>query len=621
MGDAGGMAETGGGGAMGGTGRTGGIGLEVAAYGVGQRVRGGRETLSGVHLAVAPGEVLALAGGSGSGKTTLLEILAGIRLPSRGRVLHDGADPAGLRPALGYLPHGNVMHEDLPLVRALSYAARLRMPAAAGPERRTAAVDGAMAAVGLSARATQRVRTLSEGERRRACIAVELLTRPRVLFLDEPTTGLDPATGAELMRTLRDLAGEGVTVVLTTHAPADLARCDRVLFLTPDGHPGYLGRPQDLTRAFAVPTVEEVYAAVARRGARELPELPEPGPVARELPAESAGRTSDPGLATDPDLNLNPDPHPDPNLGPKLSPDPDRPLGAVGQWWLLTRRSTELMLRSRLTAAVVVGSPVVIAAMFALLFRPGAFDPAAPSPGSAAMILFWIAFGGFFFGLTYGLLQVSTELPVVRRERLTALRLGPYLLSKAALLMPVLAGADALLLAVLRGLDRLPAAGWDTYGSLFTTVLLASAAALALGLLASASVAEPQQATLMLPLLCFPQVLFSGAFVPVPQMAWAGRVLSAAMTNRWAFEGLGGGIGLPGLWAHGSSPLGPPLLASYGNSFGRAVWVDWLLLAGFTALFLAGAWAVLAGRCRTVGRPAPRAAPVPAVALSTPAEG
>ncbi|MYS24325.1 ABC-type multidrug transport system, permease component, partial [Streptomyces sp. DvalAA-14] len=299
------------------------------------------------------------------------------------------------------------------------------------------------------------------------------------------------------------------------------------------------------------------------------------------------------------------------------------PLGPVGQWWLLTRRGAELLLRNRLSAAVVLGSPLVIVAMFALLFRAGAFDPAAPSPGSAAMILFWIAFGGFFFGLTYGLLQISAELPVVRRERLTVLRLGPYLLSKAALLMPVLAAADAVLLAVLRGLDRLPAAGWGTYGSLFTTVLLASAAALALGLLASAAVSEPGQATLMLPLLCFPQVLFSGAFVPVPQMARAGRLLSAAMTNRWAYEGLGGGIGLPRLWSSGASPLGPPLLASYGDSFGRAVWVDWLLLAGFGALFLAGAWLVLAGKCRTVGGVSGRArqARSAAAAVSRPAEG
>ncbi|WP_329130620.1 ATP-binding cassette domain-containing protein [Streptomyces sp. NBC_01476] len=583
-------------------------GLRIDVDGVGQRVGGGRrsrgrsrETLAGVTLSVAPGELLAVAGASGSGKTTLLELMAGLRSPGAGEVRHDGTEPALLRPALGYLPHGNVMHEDLPLVRALGYAARLRMPARTGAVRLAAAVDDALAAVGLSARAVQRLRTLSEGERRRACIAVELLTRPRVLFLDEPTTGLDPATGAELMGTLRDLAREGVTVVLTTHAPADLARCDRVLFLSPAGRPAYLGGPGGLTAAFGVGTPEEVYGAVARGAERTGEETA----VRRADPLPGPGHQVEETRST-------------------TAPEAGSPLGPFGQWWLLTRRSAELLLRNRPAAAVVAGSPLVIVAMFALLFRPGAFDPAAPSPGSAAMILFWIAFGGFFFGLTYGLLQICAELPVVRRERLTVLRLGPYLLSKAALLMPVLAAADALLLVVLRALDRLPAAGWGTYGSLFTTVLLASAAALALGLLASAAVREPGQATLMLPLLCFPQVLFSGAFVPVPQMAWAGRVLSAAMTNRWAFEALGAGIGLPALWAHGASPLGPPLLASYGDSFGRATWVNWLLLAGFTLLFLAGAWAVLAAKCRTVGGPSRQVrsgAPAAAVAVSTPAEG
>ncbi|MFC4030471.1 ATP-binding cassette domain-containing protein [Streptomyces polygonati] len=564
----------------------------------------GRETLGAVTLAVAPGELLAVAGGSGSGKTTLLEIMAGIRAPSSGRVRHDGAEPSTVRAALGYLPHGNVMHEDLPLARALGYAARLRMPARTDAVRLAAAVDDALAAVGLSARAVQPVRTLSEGERRRASIAVELLTRPRVLLLDEPTTGLDPATGAELISMLRDLAREGVTVVLTTHAPADLTRCDRVLFLSPAGRPAYLGSPDGLTAAFGVPTLEDVYGAVARGEQRRV-----------TGPGTESARPADPLPGPGHEVLHARDYRP---------PAGGAPLGPVGQWWLLTRRSTEVLLRNRLSAAVVAGSPLVIVAMFALLFRPGAFDPAAPSPGSTAMILFWIAFGGFFFGLTYGLLQIVGELPVVRRERLTVLRLGPYLLSKAALLMPVLAAADALLLAVLRGLDRLPAAGWGTYGSLFTTVLLASAAALALGLLASAAVSEPGQATLMLPLLCFPQVLFSGAFVPVPQMAWAGRLLSAAMTNRWAFEALGGGIGLPRLWARGASPLGPPLLASYGDSFGRTVGVDWLLLAGFTALFLAGAWTVLARKCPSVGavsRRARQAGREAAPAVSRPAEG
>jgi hypothetical protein len=102
----------------------------------------------------------------------------------------------------------------------------------------------------------------------------------------------------------------------------------------------------------------------------------------------------------------------------------------------------------------------------------------------------------------------------------------------------------------------------------------------------------------MLPLLCFPQVLFSGAFVPVPRMASAGEAISWAMTNRWAFEALGGAIGLESLWRDGNSPAGPPLLRSYGDSFAHPAGRGWLILAGFAVLFLAATWAVLVLKCR-----------------------
>ncbi|SBV25485.1 ABC-2 type transporter [Micromonospora krabiensis] len=236
----------------------------------------------------------------------------------------------------------------------------------------------------------------------------------------------------------------------------------------------------------------------------------------------------------------------------------------------------------------------MVLGMFALLFRPGAFDPADPRPAVTVMILFWIAFGGFFFGLTYGLLQICTEVPILRRERLAGVRFGPYLLAKVAVLLPLLAAVDVALLGVLRGTDRLPPVGGGDFAALYATLLLSSAAALALGLLCSAAVDDAAQATLTLPMLCFPQVLFVGAILPVPEMAAGGRWLSYAMSNRWAFEGLGHTAGVAQLWRDGASPLGPPLLASYGDTFARPVWVDWLVLGGFALLFLAGAWAVLA---------------------------
>ncbi|GHH76892.1 hypothetical protein GCM10018793_23730 [Streptomyces sulfonofaciens] len=551
------------------------------------RTRAAREVLCGITLRAGPGELTVIAGSSGAGKTVLLETLAGIREPAEGRVLYDGAQPRGLRATLGFVPQDDIIHRQLPVARTLEYAARLRMPAGTPPAAVDAAVARVLAALGLVERARQPVGSLSGGERKRVSVAVELLTRPGVLFLDEPTSGLDPAAGAELMSVLREVAAAGTTVVLTTHTPSDLLRGDQVVFLSPDGAAVYTGPPEGLCAALGVGTVEDAYRAAAdpartaparhgsghgqdRTGAGHGPAGPLAGAARRGGPAGSTRRAAG--------------------------------LGPGRQWALLTRRHAEILLRDRLTLAVLAGSPVMIVAMFAVLFRPGAFDPQAPNPGTSAMILFWIAFGGFFFGLTYGLLQICTELPVVRRERLTVLRVGPYVLSKLTVLLPVLAAADALLLAVLRALDRLPAGGWSVYGSLFTTTLLSSAAALALGLLASAAVSAPGQATLLLPMLCFPQVLFSGAFVPVPQMAWPGTALSYAMTNRWAYEALGSGVGLEGLWAHGGAPLGPPLLAAYGDSFGRPAALGWLVLAGFTLVLLAGTWAVLLRRCRRADR-------------------
>lgn len=542
-------------------------GLRIAARGVTQEVKGAGRVLSDVSFDVPPGRLTAIAGSSGAGKTVLLQSLAGLRLPTAGSVLHDGARPGPPGRDFGFVPQDDIIHLDLPLRRTLTYAAGLRMPPGTPPNALAAAVDGALDALGLAHRAAAPVRALSGGERKRACIAVELLTRPRVLFLDEPTSGLDPVTGAALLRTLRALADSGTTVVLTTHVLADLPRCDRVVFLSPGGEVAFAGESAALCGAFGVGTPEEVYGAVAD-GAR--------------------------AAAAEPEARVSPEVSP-----PAPADAPPPRTGAVRQWALLTRRGTALLLHNRLSVTVLAGSPVMIVAMFAVLFRAGAFDPESPDPGSTAMIMFWIAFGAFFFGLTYGLLQICTELHVLRREWLAGVRLGPYVAAKLTTMLPVLAFADALLLAVLRALDRLPAAGWSTYASLYASSLLASAAALALGLLASAAVTDPGQATLMLPLLCFPQVLFSGAFVPVPRMTVAGEAISWAMTNRWAFEALGSGVGLEELWRGGGSPLGPPLLASYGDSFGHPASRGWLVLAGFTLVFLAGTWAVLVRKCRT----------------------
>jgi ABC-type multidrug transport system ATPase subunit len=529
----------------------------IAVVGV-SRHGGRRQLLHRVSFSVAPGELVAVAGGSGAGKTTLLETMAGLRAPSEGTVLHDGVPVAAGTPAaarVGYVPQDDIIHRDLPLRRTLRYAAGLRLPAGTTAAAADRIVDETLRTLDLADREGVRVGVLSGGQRKRASIAVELLTRPRVLFLDEPTSGLDPSTSAELLAVLRRLTEHGVTVVLTTHDPTDIEACDRVVFLARNGHLAFAGTPADAKAYFEVDHLSHVYRALA--------DLTSPPTWAEPMP----------DLAAAPAARATP---------------PRTTVGPFRQWALLCRRSIDVMVRNRLTLAVLLGSPALVTAMMVVLFRAGSFgSPGDGAPGPTQLV-FWIAFDGFFFGLTYGLLQIVGEGPVFRRERFAGLSPGAYVLAKVAVLTPLLALVAAVLLGALRVLDRLPALGWPTFLALFFTLLLESMAALALGLLVSAAVADAAQATLALPMMCFPQVLFAGAIVPVHQMALPGRVISLAMANRWAFEALGRILPI-------EATTDGPVPIAYSGAFSGSALTGWLVLAA-TATALTGVTVALLGR-------------------------
>ncbi|PJE17589.1 MAG: ABC transporter ATP-binding protein [Mycobacterium sp.] len=517
----------------------------VDAIDVSRRV-GARQILQKLSLSIEPGELVAIAGGSGAGKTTLLKILAGLQPPSGGAVSHN---LAGRDTGIGYVPQDDIIHLEMPLRRTLRYAARLRLPAGTTAAEADRIVEQTMADLDLTDRAEVPVRSLSGGQRKRASIAVELLTRPSLFFLDEPTSGLDPSTAADVMRLLRGLSERGVTVVLTTHEPASIQRCDRVIFLARNGHLAFSGSPADARRHFGVRDLADVY----QRLTGEYP--PMTGRIAtRPAPA--------PAIA----LHIK------------------RP-NVFRQWWLLTRRNVDVLVRNRLTLAVLLGSPVLVTAMMATLFRRGAFDTGAAADVGPAQIVFWIAFDGFFFGLTYGLLQIVGEIAVFRRERLAGLSVGAYVASKVAALLPVLAAVSAVLLVVLRVLGRLPAVGWHVYGLLFVTMLVEATSALALGLLASASVHNAAQAALALPMLCFPQVLFGGAIVPVDKMALPGRLMSFGLSNRHAFEALGRDLNLDRF----TNTL--PAMSAYRETFSGGTTGSLIALGSFAvALTLATVW-------------------------------
>ncbi|QYB04085.1 ATP-binding cassette domain-containing protein [Rhodococcus sp. USK10] len=540
------------------------VGGRVDAVDVSRHV-GGRQILQELSISVEPGELVAIAGGSGAGKSTLLEVLAGLQPPSAGEVRHDGV-VRGVRVSadsrIGYVPQDDIIHLEMPLRRTLRYAARLRLPAGTSAAEADRIVDETMQDLDLADRAEVPVRALSGGQRKRASIAVELLTRPHLFFLDEPTSGLDPSTAADVMRLLRRLTQRGVSVVLTTHEPAGIDRCDRVVFLARDGHLAFTGSPTEARRYFGVADLAEVYDRLAREHTPQI--------WAQRFAAIGENADARPESAPPP--------------LPATRSDDERP-GMVRQWWLLTRRNVDVLLRNQLTLAVLLGSPVLVTAMMATLFQRGAFDPRSAADLGPAQIVFWIAFAGFFFGLTYGLLQIVGEMAVFRQERLAGLSVGAYVASKVTALLPVLAGVSALLLGVLRALGRLPAVGWHVYAFLFVTIVIEATSALVLGLLASAAVSNAAQAALALPMLCFPQVLFGGAIVPVDEMAVPGRLMSLGLSNRHAFEALGRDLDLDRYSAT------VPAMSAYGDTFRGGTGGSLVALASFAVVVtLATVW-------------------------------
>jgi ABC transport system ATP-binding/permease protein len=530
------------------------VGARIDVASVGQHA-GDRQILHDVSLSIEPGALIAIAGGSGAGKTTLLEILAGLRAPSTGQVRYDGVRVdagAAHHSGIGYVPQDDIIHGEMPLRRTLQYAARLRLPAGTSSGQADRVVDDILRELDLADRRDVAVRMLSGGQRKRASIAVELLIRPGTFFLDEPTSGLDPSTSAEVVRLLRQLTRRGVTVVLTTHEPATIDRCDQVVFLTRNVHLAFAGPPAQARRYFGVDDLVEVYHRLATE---DTPPAWAERFAAWRQPTTTHAQPAQPAT------------------GERHSPS------VLRQWWLLTRRNAEVLVRNRLTLAILLGSPVLVTAMMAVLFRPGAFDGHGTAGVGPAQIVFWVAFAGFFFGLTYGLLQIVGERAIFRREYRSGLSAGAYVAAKIGVLTPVLAAVTAVLLGVLRALDRLPAMGWGVYTSLLVTVMVEAVSALALGLLASAAVSTAAQAALALPMLCFPQVLFAGAVVPVADMAAPGRWLSLGLANRYSFEALGHALGL------GQLAGALPAMRAYGDTFSGSVAYRWLVLAGFAVLF------------------------------------
>ena len=206
---------------------------------------GEREALRGINLSTDPGELVAIIGPNGAGKTTLLSILAGIVKPDAGEV---GA-PEG---EVGWVPQQAGLYRRLSVEENLLLFARLE----GHPDPR-ASVEEMLELTGLGERRGEVVARLSGGNQQRVNIAIGLLSRPRVLLLDEPSVGLDPRQRARLWEFVAALAGRGTTVVFSTHDIQEAERYGGRLLVLADGESVFDGSAEGLREAVRREAPEE----------------------------------------------------------------------------------------------------------------------------------------------------------------------------------------------------------------------------------------------------------------------------------------------------------------------------------------------------------------------------
>lgn len=230
----------------------------ISAQGLALKI-GKTTLLQPLNLAFFQGEFIGVLGPSGCGKSTLLRCLAGLQKPSAGQVSFSGKPLAACSPEelrkIGFVPQDDVVHGSLKVDRALTFTGRLL--GLEGADLKTQ-VDKVVQLLELGERLKVRTDRLSGGQRKRVSIAVELMAEPTVLFLDEPTAGLDPALEDSFMSSCKGLCQGGRTLIMSTHVMQSVDLLDLVVVLH-KGHLLYFGPPGQLPGYFGVPSLIQVY--------------------------------------------------------------------------------------------------------------------------------------------------------------------------------------------------------------------------------------------------------------------------------------------------------------------------------------------------------------------------
>lgn len=441
-----------------------------------------------------PGQFIGILGPSGAGKTTLLNALSGLRPADSGKIFIDRTDfykhIDRLRSLFGYVPQDDIVHPDLTVAEALTFAARLRLPAGTPRLEIAKLVNRTVANLGLLDRANLKIDRLSGGQRKRVSVGVELLSRPPILFLDEPTSGLDPLAEFKVMELLRGLADNGCTVVCTTHVMENVYLMDQIAIVS-NGRVVFQGPPEEAYSKFGVSRLASLYGALQSRELQALPSFEPPSPTETE------------------EEKLTPMPFLKPRMPFSLP--------------ILLQRQIAIFRADVKNFIMLLAQPIIIGALVAW------------ATNDAALTQFYAYVATLWFGSSNSAQEIIRELPIYRRERLVGLSRSSYLASKF-LWLGGLTVLQSLLLYASIAILRLGVHGaiqWQVIG-----LILLAFASTGIGLTVSAFSRSVVQAVMLVPLFLIPQIVFSGFSPPAHDMSqpvlWVSQIMPSFASERIA---------------------------------------------------------------------------------------
>jgi ABC-type multidrug transport system ATPase subunit/pSer/pThr/pTyr-binding forkhead associated (FHA) protein len=537
--------------------------ISYAATGLNVVADKGRVLLSDVSFVLPERSFLAVVGPSGAGKSTLLGALTGFRPATTGSVQYDERDLydnyAELRHRIGFVPQDDILHTPLTVRRALNYAAQLRFPQDVTAQERRQRIEEVLAELGLTAQADQRIESLSGGQRKRTSVALELLTKPSLLFLDEPTSGLDPGYEKSVMKTLRELADDGRSVVVVTHNVAHLNLCDRLLVLAPGGRLAYFGPPQHALSYFRCDDFADLFMLLEQDTATDW--------TGRFNASPLRGAFTGPNPVVRPPASAPPAP-------------PNKPVGqqsGLAQFAILCRRYLAVIAADRQYTIFLLALPLLLS-----LFTHAApghvglnvSEAAAKRSTQPVQLLTLLIIGGALMGCAAAIREIVKERAIYRREHGIGLSRSAYLASKIVVLT-VLTTLQGLVLGMVGVLGLPPPEEALVLHSssieVAVAVVTVTVVSMLIGLLISTLIANADRGMPLLVLVVMAQLILCGGLFPVPN---ALEQVSWLLPSRWGYSMGASTVGLNYL----RSQIGGQEDPLWGHSS-----VHWLVALGASA--------------------------------------